>query len=67
MKLAFNGMNSGLGNNGGTRTILKCAEVLNDIGHECYVVVNVDNYTNFTHEYVARFMPENLVILPAME
>jgi len=60
MKLAFNGMNSGLGNNGGTRTILKCAEVLNDIGHECYVVVNVDNYTNFTHEYVARFMPENL-------
>jgi len=60
MKLAFNGMNSGLGNNGGTRTILKCAEVLNKLGHRCNIVVKVDNFTNFKNEFVIKFVPNDL-------
>lgn len=34
MRIVFNLQSTGLGNNGGSRTLIKCAEVLQDLGHE---------------------------------
>lgn len=63
MKLAFNGLVSGLGNNGGSRTILKCAEVLNSLGHRCDVIANADNFTWFDHKPVIRYVPDDLDVV----
>jgi hypothetical protein len=60
MKLAFNGLTSGLGNNGGSRTILKCAEVLNSLGHRCDVIASADNFTWFNHDPIIRYVPDDL-------
>jgi len=60
MKLAFNGLNSGLGNNGGSRTIIKCCEVLNSLGHSCDIIANVDNFSWFDHKPVINYLPTNL-------
>lgn len=37
MKILFDGANVGFGNCGGSKTIMKCAEVLASFGHEVYV------------------------------
>jgi hypothetical protein len=60
MKLAFNAINSGLGNNGGSRTILKCARVLEDLGHECDVIAGSDNFTWFDHKPTIKHLPKDL-------
>jgi hypothetical protein len=60
MKLAFNGLTSGLGNNGGSRTVLKCAEVLNSLGHRCDVISSADNFTWFDHDPIIRYVPDDL-------
>ncbi len=60
MNLAFNSVNSGLGNNGGTRTIIKCAEVLEGLGHRCDIVASSDNFNWFEHKPVIRHLPPDL-------
>ena len=63
MKLAFNGLHSGLGNNGGSRTILKCAETLNSLGHRCDVITRVDNFTWFDHKPLIGYVPNDLDVI----
>lgn len=41
MKIIFNLINCGLGNNGGSATIVKSANVLKDLGHNVIIVDNV--------------------------
>lgn len=43
MKIAFDVFNSGLGNNGGSRTIVKSANTLVDLGHEVYIFSHCPN------------------------
>lgn len=50
MKIVFNGINSGLANNGGSRTILLSSQVLESLGHKCNVVSSKDNFTWFDHK-----------------
>ena len=40
----------GLANNGGSRTILKSAQVLRNLGHAVYVVATKDRFTYFKHD-----------------
>jgi hypothetical protein len=60
MNIVFNMLRCGLGNNGGTRTVLKCVEILERLGHRCEVAANVDNFTWFKHKPVIRSLPKNL-------
>ncbi len=57
MKIVFNGLNSGLGNNGGSRTILKSVEALRNLGHTCEVIACTDNFTWFAHKPVLKYVP----------
>lgn len=41
----FNLNKVGLANNGGCRTIIKCAETLSDLGHEAFLFTGVNKYT----------------------
>jgi hypothetical protein len=66
MNVVFNSINSGLGNNGGTRTILKCSEVLNNLGHRCDVLANVDKFTWFDHRPVIDQLPADLDVMIAV-
>ena len=66
MKLAFNSINSGLGNNGGSRTIIKCAESIEKLGHRCDIIANVDNFTWFEHKPVINYLPDDLDVLIAV-
>jgi len=60
MKLAFNVLNSGLGNNGGSRTILLCQRTLEEMGHTCDIIGSVDNFTWFNHKKIIRHAPADL-------
>jgi hypothetical protein len=60
MNLAFNGIASGLGNNGGTRTILLCQKTLEELGHRCDFISGVDNFTWFDHKPVINYLPDDL-------
>jgi len=66
MKLAFNSINSGLGNNGGSRTIIKCAESIESLGHRCDIIANVDNFNWFEHKSVINYFPRDLDVLIAV-
>ncbi len=66
MKLAFNSINSGLGNNGGSRTIIKCAESIESLGHRCDIIANVDNFDWFEHKPVINYFPNDLDVLIAV-
>lgn len=44
MRIVFNLQSTGLGNNGGSRTLVKCAETLQDIGHEVTLWCSANNY-----------------------
>lgn len=52
-------MNSGLANNGGSRTILLSSQILTSIGHRCDVVSLVDNFTWFDHKPTITFIPND--------
>ena len=65
MYLAFNCLNSGLGNSGGSKTTIMCAKVLEDLGHKCDIVATVDNFTWFEHKSVINYIPENLDVIVA--
>ena len=59
MYIVFNTLNSGLGNNGGSRTLLKCAETIEKIGHRCDVIAEVDNFTWFKHKKPINYLPKD--------
>lgn len=59
MYIIFNTLNSGLGNNGGSRTLLKCAETIEKIGHRCDVIAEVDNFTWFKHKKPINYLPKD--------
>lgn len=52
MKLVFNSLNSGLANNGGSRTVILCAQALEDLGHKCDIIATSDRFTWFDHKHV---------------
>jgi len=43
MKIVFNLMNCGLGNNGGSLTLIKSANTLQELGHEVYIIDSMEN------------------------
>lgn len=45
MNILFNASQCGLGNNGGTKTIIRCAETLQDMGHNVAIWAEVNKYT----------------------
>ena len=45
MRIVFNLHNVGLGNNGGSRTLLRCAETLQALGAEVYIYADKSKYT----------------------
>lgn len=59
MNLVFNALNSGLGNNGGSRTLLKTQETLESLGHECNILATIDKFTWFKHKKIISEIPEN--------
>jgi len=45
MRIVFNLQSVGLGNNGGSRTLIKCAETLQSLGHSVSLVASANKYT----------------------
>jgi len=66
MKIAFNAIGCGLANNGGSRTILKCQETLNNLGHNVFVVSQVNKFTWFKTKNIIKKIPSNLDVLIAI-
>lgn len=60
MYIAFNSLYSGLGNNGGTRTVIKCCEALRKLGHDCDIIATVDNFTWFKHKPPIKYISKDL-------
>lgn len=65
MNIVFDMFNCGLGNNGGTRTILLCQKVLETLGHHCDIYAAVDNFTWFKHKPVINYIPPSTDIIIA--
>ena len=59
MRIVFNGLQSGIGNNGGSKTILLSAEVIRNLGHICEVATRVDNFTWFKHKNPISYLPQD--------
>jgi hypothetical protein len=56
MRIAFNLLNCGLGNNGGSQTIIRMANELSELGNEVNILINQPNrFTWFD-------IPENLIL-----
>jgi len=49
LKILFNAYNCGLGNNGGSQTIIRSAETLTEMGHEAIILTKVNTYTQNTY------------------
>lgn len=60
MNIGFNLIDCGLGNNGGSRTIIKCCETLNKIGHKSVIISPVDKFNWFKHEKPLKDIPKDL-------
>ncbi len=60
MKLAFNSLNSGLANNGGSRTVILCAEMLEELGHRCDIIATSDRFTWLDHKRPVQYIPSDL-------
>ena len=61
MKIAFYANHPTWGqlrNNGGTKTILRSAETLRDLGHDVDVVANSDKFTYFKHPKPVKKIPK---------
>jgi len=65
MKLAFNSLNSGIADNGGSRTVILCAKTLEKLGHRCDIIATVDNFTWFDHKPVLSYIPNDLDVIIA--
>lgn len=61
MKIIFNLRNVGLGNNGGSSTLVKCGNALVDLGHEVYFIDSGKNQHTWTplkaHHMIVNHMP----------
>jgi len=60
MNIVFNCLNSGLNNNGGSRTLLLCQKQINSMGHNCLIASSFDKFTWFDHKKPIRFIPANI-------
>jgi glycosyltransferase involved in cell wall biosynthesis len=66
MKLGINLINCGLGNNGGSRTLIKCAEIIDTFKeHTCELISPIDNFTWFKHKQPIKSIPSDLDALIA--
>lgn len=65
MNIVFDMFNCGLGNNGGTRTILKSQQTLEALGHRCDIYASIDNFTWFKHKQVISYIPPDTDIIIA--
>lgn len=69
MKIAFYTKHpvwGGLANNGGSRTVLKSVQALNEIGHSAYVVTKSDRFTWFKHEKPYVSIPDETDVVVAV-
>lgn len=65
MELAFNTLNSGLANNGGSRTIILCSQILEKLGHRCDLIGTSDRFTWFEHKPIISYFPSALDVVIA--
>lgn len=65
MKIGFNFLHSGLANNGGTRTLLKSAQVIEKLGHEVELIATIDKFTWFKHKNIVSNISEDLDVIIA--
>ena len=66
MKIIFSALGSGFANNGGSKTILSCANVLSDLGHEVIIVTKMFNFTWFkVKAKVVKEFPKNADVIIA--
>jgi hypothetical protein len=63
IKIVFNGINSGLNNNGGSRTILLSQKVLKQLGNECVVASKMDKFTWFDHDKTINYIPSDFDVI----
>lgn len=66
MNIVFYAASSGLGNNGGSRTILKSAQTLRDMGHTVDIVAGVDRFTYFDHPPAVGHIPAHTDVVIAV-
>jgi len=65
MKLAFNTVNSGLANGGGSRTVILCSQTLEKLGHKCDIIGVDDRFTWFEHKPIIPYFPSDLDVVIA--
>jgi len=65
MRLAFNCLDSGLGNGGGSKTTILCSKTIEELGHKCDIIATVDNFTWFEHKKVIDYIPKDLDVIIA--
>lgn len=65
MNIVFNSLNSGLANNGGSRTVILCAQALEELGHRCDIVATSDRFTWFDHKPVIQYIPSSTDVIIA--
>lgn len=63
-KIVFDLHNTGLGNNGGSKTIIRCAETLQNLGCEVKIYSNIPNKYSWgiIKVKIINYIPENFVI-----
>lgn len=64
MKIIFNLFNTGLGNNGGSHTLVKSANALVDLGHEVIIVDSTSNCYSWTPFKFRHFVVKSLNEFP---
>lgn len=60
MKIGFNLLNCGLGNNGGSRTIIKSSETLEKLGHRSDLISKINRFTWFNYKQPLKSIPNDL-------
>lgn len=65
MKIVFNMVQCGLGNNGGTKTILLCQKALMELGHQVEILATIDRFSWFPHKKVINQIPDDTEVLVA--
>jgi len=64
MKIIFNLRNVGLGNNGGSSTLVKCGNTLVDLGHEVYFIDSGKNQHTWTPLKARHMIVNNMPGVP---